>query len=128
MKRLLLYMAFFLSPLVALGASDDGGTESPFMFGTGARELSLGGACLTTADASTAVFWNPARLAPAQRLSLGGLHSRLYDSDVAYQYLGLAIPTVDWGCFGIGVFRLGVDGIEQRDVNNFLLAIGRAHV
>ena len=44
---------------------------------------------------------------------------RLFDSDVAYQYLGFAWPTLDFGTFGIGVFRLGVDGIEKRDINNF---------
>lgn len=121
MKHLLLHLACILLPAFAFASSDDGGTESPFAFGTGARELSLAGACLTTADVSSALFWNPARLARAERLTLGGLHSRLYESDVAYQYLGMAIPTIDWGCFGIGVFRLGVDGIEKRDINNFLL-------
>ncbi len=102
-------------------AANDGGTESPFAFGAGARELSLGGADLAACNFETAPFWNPARLATAQQYQISGFHSRLFDADVAYQYLGLITPTLDFGTFGIGIFRLGVSGIEVRDVNNFLL-------
>ncbi len=99
-------------------AADDGGTQSPFSMGAGARDLSLGGASLAAGDMVTAPYWNPSRLALAERFYLGGFHSRLYESDVAYQYLGAVMPTLDFGSFGIGVFRLGIDGIEKRDVNN----------
>ncbi len=102
-------------------AADDGGTQSPFSFGAGARELSLGGAALSVSDATTAPFWNASRLADAQQYEFGGFHSTLYDSDVAYQYLGIAIPTLDYGVFGLGIFRLGVSGIEKRDAGNLLL-------
>jgi tetratricopeptide (TPR) repeat protein len=101
--------------------ADDGGSESPFNLGTGARELSLGGTGVVTADAATAPYWNPSLLAEAQHLTAAGFYSRLFDSDVGYQYFGLAWPTLDFGTFGLGVFRLGVDGIEERDDNNLLL-------
>ena len=101
-------------------AGDDG-TRSPFSLGAGASDLSQGGANLAYSDTWTAPFWNPSRLARAERYSLGGFHSRLYDEDVAYQYLGLVIPTLDWGCFGLGVFRLSIDGIEKRDINNIYI-------
>lgn len=102
-------------------AANDGGTESPFMFGAGARELSLGGADISTCGFESAPFWNPSRLASAQQYQISGFHSRLFDSDVAYQYLGLVAPTLDFGTFGVGIFRLGIDGIEVRDINNFLM-------
>ena len=102
-------------------ASNDGGTTSPFSFGAGARSLSLGGADMATGDAATAPFWNASRLARAEQFTLTGFHSNLYESDVTYQYFGLVVPTLDFGCFGLGVFRLGVGGIEKRDAGNLLL-------
>jgi tetratricopeptide (TPR) repeat protein len=99
-------------------AAGDGGTQSPFSLGAGARDLALGGSGLNSPDPVTAVYWNPSALAGVERISLGGFHSRLFQSGVAYQYLGIAVPTMDFGGFGFGLFRLGVDGIEERDADN----------
>ncbi|MFH2037333.1 MAG: hypothetical protein ABIJ45_13085, partial [Candidatus Zixiibacteriota bacterium] len=123
MRRLLKYILVVIMPVilvVSVRAANDGGTNSPFSFGAGAREISMGGAGLAISDASTAPYWNASRLLGAEKLTISGFHTRLYDSDVAYQYFGLAVPTLDWGCFGAGVFRLGIDGIEKRDENNIL--------
>ncbi|MCP4706637.1 MAG: hypothetical protein GY865_18715 [candidate division Zixibacteria bacterium] len=121
MTRIFIYILVLILLVIPARAVNDGGTNSPFSFGAGARDISLGGANLTTSDVTTAPYWNASRLAAAEKLTLSGFHSRLYDSDVAYQYFGLAIPTLDWGSFGFGVFRLGIDGIERRDENNILL-------
>jgi len=109
-----------LTLLTSTVAADDAGTTSPFEFGAGSRELASGGSILAVPDGATSAYWNPSALARAERISLSGLHVRLYESGVAYQYLGFAWPTLDFGAFGFGVFRLGVDGIEKRDANNFL--------
>ncbi|MEW6051764.1 MAG: hypothetical protein AB1644_11995 [Candidatus Zixiibacteriota bacterium] len=98
-----------------------GGTGSPFAFGAGSRDLALGGANISTSDFATAAFWNPARLAQSEQYGVMGFHTRLYDSDIAYQYLGIVFPTLDWGAVGFGVFRLGIDNIEKRDAGNSLL-------
>ncbi|MBD3401522.1 hypothetical protein GF420_01400 [candidate division GN15 bacterium] len=122
MKRLLLTtftLTLFLTGAVL--ADSNGGAESPFMFGAGARELALGGSGIAVADPAFAPFWNPARLAHTEQYRLGAYHSSLYESDVAYQYVGLALPTLDFGTLGVGVFRLGVSGIERRDAGNVLL-------
>jgi tetratricopeptide (TPR) repeat protein len=121
MKRLLAIAIAWGLAATPVSASGEGGTESPFALGAGARDLALGGAAMATADPATAPFWNPSRLAAAERFSLSGFHSRLYDADVAYQYLGLVVPTLDAGTFGLGVFRLGVDGIEETDASGLLL-------
>jgi tetratricopeptide (TPR) repeat protein len=121
MKRWILYILSLLI-LVEVGlASDQGGTESPFVFGAGAREISLGGACTAESDAATAPFWNASRLARAEQFSFAGFHSNLYESDVAYQYLGFALPTTDFGAFGLGIFRLGIGGIEKRDAGDMYI-------
>ena len=121
MKLCLNIITVVMCSLTSVWSANDGGTESPFAFGVGSRELSLGGADLSTCGFDVAPFWNPARLAQAQQFQVSGFHSRLFDSDVAYQYLGLIAPTLDFGTFGVGIFRLGIDGIELRDANNFLL-------
>jgi tetratricopeptide (TPR) repeat protein len=97
------------------------GVTSPFGFGVGSRDLALGGADVASCDFATAAYWNPARLAQSEKFGIMGFHTRLYESDVAYQYLGIVIPTLDWGAVGIGVTRLGIDGIEKRDASNLFL-------
>ncbi len=115
--------AVFCIALLACGAAQAGagGTESPFSLGAGARELGMGTADLVYSAPAVAVFWNPAGLAFTERYSLEAFHSGLYDSDVGYQYFGFAAPTMDFGSFGVGVFRLGVDGIDKRDAGNLHL-------
>ncbi len=107
----------------AAAHADDGGTESPFSLGAGSRALGLGTADLIYCGPSAAVYWNPAGLALAERYSFEAFHSGLYDSDAGYEYFGFAVPTLDIGSFGAGIFRLGIDGIEKRDASN--LYIGR---
>lgn len=123
MSRILRYMVLSLLG-VGLSASAvmaDNGTESPFMFGAGARELSLGGGAMARSSASSAAFWNPSGLSTADRIYVSGFHSTLYESDVAYQFFSVTVPTLDYGTFSLGVFRLGVSGIERRDDGNLLL-------
>lgn len=115
MIRYVLIILISLAMVSSATAGDQGGTESPFSLGAGARDLSLGGAGLADCQASVAPFWNASRLARAEQYSLCGFHSYLFETDVAYQYLGLAFPTIDFGSFGLGIFRLGVQGIEKRD-------------
>jgi tetratricopeptide (TPR) repeat protein len=100
-----------------------GGTESPFSLGTGARSLGLGTADLVYCSPAVAAYWNPAGLALTEHYSLEAFHSGLYDSDAGYQYFGFAVPTMDIGSFGVGIFRLGVDGIEKRDASNLYLGL-----
>jgi tetratricopeptide (TPR) repeat protein len=108
-------LLFMVVPPVLAGAV---GTQSPFSLGVGARDLAQGGSAFNIPDPATAVYWNPSALARVDRLGVGVSHSRLFETGIAYQYLGAAVPTVDVGCFGLGVFRLGVDGIDRRDEFN----------
>ncbi len=120
MKRSLIYILGLIL-LAGTTPADDAGLVSPFHLGAGAKELSLGGSDLAGCDPVTASFWNPSVLAGTQHLAISAFHCPMYDADVSYQYFGMAIPTLDWGSFGIGIFRLGISGIEKRDVNNILL-------
>jgi tetratricopeptide (TPR) repeat protein len=103
---------------VAVGSE---GTESPFGFGAGARELALGGAAAANSADATAVFWNPSQLTLAQKISVTGMHSELLIDGAVYQYLGVAVPTLDLGGFGLGLFRQSIQDIDKRDDNNMSL-------
>ncbi|UCG61617.1 MAG: tetratricopeptide repeat protein [Candidatus Zixiibacteriota bacterium] len=103
------------------GAIGSDGSESPFSFGAGARELALGGAAITGADDATAVFWNPSRLTLAQKISLTGMHSELLIDGAVYQYFGMVFPTLDLGGFGLGLFRQSIQNIEKRGTDNSYL-------
>ncbi|MFH1314565.1 MAG: hypothetical protein ABIJ00_15265 [Candidatus Eisenbacteria bacterium] len=121
MKRRLLLAICLVSATALSAVAGDGGAQSPFSMGAGARDLSLAGSALAEADPFAAPYWNPSVLARTDRLSLGAFHSRLYESQTVYQYVGLAVPTMDLGGFGCGIFRLGVGGIEKRDGFNYLM-------
>ncbi|MCK5125839.1 MAG: tetratricopeptide repeat protein [candidate division Zixibacteria bacterium] len=121
MKNIRLFILCLCFLTAAMGASDDGGTRSPFSLGTGSRDLSMGGANIADCSPSTAVFWNPARLATAETYSFSGFHTSLFDADASLQYFGLAIPTLDYGSFGFGVFHLGINNIERTDAGNLSL-------
>lgn len=118
MKKFLISILLVIS-ITTVYASEDGGSESPFNFGFGARELSLGGANITDVSSATAAFWNSSQLASTEFIEVSSYYSQLFENDVVYQYAGLAYPTINYGTFGLGVSRLGVSGINKRDINNF---------
>lgn len=120
MMRRLIFLACLLSAQTA-GAQNSGGTESPFSLGAGSRELSLGGANMAQTAPTTAYFWNVARLATADRLSMSAFHSRLFEPGITYSFAGMVWPTLDHGTFGFGIVRHGVSGIDKRDAGNLSL-------
>lgn len=110
-----IYLAVLTSLILSFQVqAQDGGTESTFSLGFGARAIGLGQAFTAMADDPTAVFWNPAGLEFIQQQSATFFHSTLFDG-VQYDFLGFAYPTLDLGTFGVGIGRLGVDGIVEYD-------------
>jgi tetratricopeptide (TPR) repeat protein len=102
-------------------SAEQAGTQSPFRFGFGARDLALGGSDISGCDFSTAPFWNASRLALAPNTQVSVFHANLYESGINYDYAGIVWPTLDFGAVGLGIARLGVNGIERRDAGNVLL-------
>ncbi len=123
MKRSILIL--IVSSLLPLGfafAQDgQGGTESNLSLGFGARAFSMGRAFTAVADDPTAVFWNPAGLEFVYQQSATFFHTSLFEG-ASYDFLGYAFPTLNLGTFGVGVGRIGIGGIHQRD--NFNTDLG----
>jgi len=115
MNRFFIYVSLLLIFVQGLNAqSGDAGTESPFSLGFGARAIGLGQAYTALAQDPTAVFWNPAGLEFINQQSATFFHTTLFDQ-THYDFLGYAYPTLDLGSFGIGIGRIGVEGIDGRD-------------
>ncbi|MFC1522873.1 tetratricopeptide repeat protein [Elusimicrobiota bacterium] len=97
-----------------------GGAGDIWSFGAGARSLGLANATMALADDATAGYWNPARLSYLGRANMNVLHASLYEG-AAYDYMGVAYPTLAKGTVGLNIVRLGIGGVEQRDENNNLM-------
>ncbi len=113
---LILIVAAWLAPDL-MAQKGQGGTESNLSMGFGARAFSLGRAFTALADDPTAVFWNPAGLEYVYQQSATFFHTTLFEG-TNYDFLGYAFPTLNLGTFGMGVARIGVGGIKQRDYLN----------
>ena len=106
---------FTLLAIAPLAAQDDeqGGTESLFKAGFGARASGLGQAYTALAEDPSAVFWNPAGLEYVYQQSVMLFHMSLFEG-TNYDFLAYAVPTLKVGTFAIGIARLGIGGIEER--------------
>jgi tetratricopeptide (TPR) repeat protein len=102
-------------------AADDGGTQSPFVIGVGAREQSLGRTGVAYSLTSEALFWNPARLAAVERPEVSLFRSKLFVDDTEYLAGFTAYPSLDFGTFAVGFQRISSTGIERIDERNRLL-------
>ncbi len=118
---LILTLGCLLSVSGVQAQSGQGGTESNLSMGFGARAFSMGRAFTAVADDPTAVFWNPAGLEFVYQQSATFFHTSLFEG-ASYDFLGYAFPTLNLGTFGIGVGRIGIGGIHQRD--NFNTDLG----
>lgn len=78
----------------------------------GARSVGMGGAYTAVANDATAIYWNPAGLAPLSRKELGLMHSE-WLLGTKYDFLGYAHP-LSWGTLGLGISRLGAGELQGR--------------
>jgi tetratricopeptide (TPR) repeat protein len=115
MKSFAIYLSL-LTVFVHGAKAQGGGTESNFSLGFGARAMGLGQAYTALAQDPTAVFWNPAGLEYIKQQSATFFHTTLFE-DSHYDFAAYAYPTLDLGSFGIGIGRIGVSGIDGRDIN-----------
>lgn len=106
----------------AAGTGQDDGGRSILADGAGNRALALGGAYAAIADDASAVVWNPGGLGWIQRREFQATHTNLIGLGFNEQYASFVLPSWRWGVGSFTFRRFGVDGIEQRDDRNLLLA------
>ena len=83
----------------------------PLLLGAGARALGMGSAFVAVSDDATAVYWNPAGLVRVGRREAQAQHAEQFGGTVNHDVLTLAVPS-SVGGLGVGLLRLGVDGIS----------------
>jgi tetratricopeptide (TPR) repeat protein len=116
MRRLagIIALLWLLSSWVA-AESGDGGTESVFNLGAGARAMGMGNGFVGLADDATAVYYNPAGLPFLQSQQVTFLHTLLFEGTI-YDFMAYVYPYKGTQGFGIAAMRLGTDDIGRRDL------------
>ncbi len=102
LKRTILYWFVLwigLSPLSF--ADEEGGVESIFHFGAGARAMGMGRAFVAISDDASSIYWNPAGLQNLGQQEVTALRCFLF-AGTSYNFIGYAYPTLKWGNFGLG--------------------------
>jgi hypothetical protein len=95
--------------------------------GVGARALGMGGAHVAVANDVTSIYWNPAGLAWMTMLQIHGMHAERFSGVVNWDFLGIASPVRENMSFGLGFFRLGVDGIPITSLRDPSRALGEIY-
>lgn len=118
MKRSAWMAIVLLLSVTRAAADDDGGTQSPLLIGSGAREQAMGRTGAAISQHAEALFWNPARLVTNQHTELSLFRSELFLDSSVYHAAFLSYPTLDFGTLGIGYQRLDISTIERIDERN----------
>jgi tetratricopeptide (TPR) repeat protein len=100
-----------LALAAASGQSGEAGVESPFSIPSSARAMALGGGTSIFPDPSS---WsvNPAGLTAIDKKAFSFSLMPLFEGS-QYLYAGYVHPTLSAGVFGVGVSRIGTDGIQE---------------
>jgi len=86
--------------------------------GAGARSQAMGNASVALANEAWAIFLNPAGLEAVNRPNLGLMHSERFAGVVDYDAAAYAFRAADGKAMGIGLLRLGVNGIPFTRLEN----------
>ena len=112
-----------LRPAPAIAQDETRYSEDPLLLGAGARPLGMGGAFVAVSDDATAVYWNPAGLERLRRRELQIQHADQFGGTVNHDVFTLCGPSSRGG-FGVGLMRLGVDGVKITTLEDPTLAPG----
>ncbi len=116
-KKIIIICVLFLiinMPFILMAQDGQGGTESNFHFGFGARAMGMGQAYTALANDPTAVFWNPAGLESVYNQNITFFHMTAIEGTL-YDFLGYSLPTLHLGTFGVGIARMSTGDIQERN-------------
>ncbi len=123
MKKIagLLVVVMVVQNLLAVG---DKYADSFLKTGTGVREISLGGATVSSADASASFYWNPAILMRAQKMTTRFMHSEEFGGVLNLDHISITLPNLHEYHVSVGLIRSAVDDIPLVKESS-LVDIGR---
>jgi hypothetical protein len=108
--------AALLLAVVAPFAAAEAGNDAKYSMeyyraGAGSRAEGMGNAGAASALDVTAVYWNPAALAWMPGPQVHGMHSERFAGAVNVDFLAAGVPFGGKAALGIGLYRMGIDGI-----------------
>jgi len=108
-----------LSLIVAVGVAAtagfaaDGGRESPFSIGAGARAIGMGGGYTALSGDPYAIYYDPAALADLEFQEFSFSHTVLFER-TAYDVAAWVYPITEHHGLGVGFMRLGTGDLVRR--------------
>lgn len=94
---------------------DIGSTTAQFLkLGIGAHSAGMGNAVTTVFNGTDAIYWNPSNLNFINKKELSFSHA-IWFEDVNYEWLAFALPTQEYGTFGIGLQYVSYGTIDKID-------------
>ncbi len=111
--RLFILVLVLILMSAVLVAEDDGGTESIFSIGAGARAMGMGNGFVGLADDATSVYYNPAGMLSLHSQQVSFLHTTLFEETI-YDFLAYVKPYQN-SAIGFAGMRIGTDDIGRRD-------------
>lgn len=114
-------------PARASGSRDVGTSGAQFLkIVPGARPAGMGAAFAAVDGDVHAVYFNPAGLAAARKVSVTGMHDA-YFQDINYEFAAAAVPMLAWadtkreknefGTLGLSIYDLSISNLERRGAN-----------
>ncbi|PKL91002.1 MAG: hypothetical protein CVV21_09355 [Candidatus Goldiibacteriota bacterium HGW-Goldbacteria-1] len=111
-KTTLKVIMLFILPVSSFATS--AGVTSLFDIGLGVRTQSMGCAFIGGESDSSSIKANPAALFTLERLEIQAAYTPMY-FDTAYNYISAALPTTDFGAFGVSAAMMSTDDVILRD-------------
>lgn len=103
--------------LVGFAQAEEGGLPGAMlMYGPGPRSLAMGKAFTAVADDAQAGYFNPGGLFQLNGQEVLLAHSQLFGARM--EFVGYALPTREYGTFGITLLNWGAEGLDSRTERN----------
>lgn len=110
--------SFFLSLLMPVLLFAESGLPGAFLnYGAAPRSLGMGKAFTAVSDDAQAIYSNPAGLFQLNTHEVLVAHSQLYGARM--EYIAYALPTREFGSFGLSIINFGAEGIDSRTPENW---------
>ncbi len=120
---IVLFLAATLGPRSADAGSPGDAGATFLRLGFGARSAAMGGAAAAVSGDATAIYWNPAAMAPLQGTSMVLSHNEWIQSVHLEQ--AAVVHETDYGTFGLAFTGLGMDDLERREDVPTAVPLGR---